>query len=185
LYDDSRKFNTGWKEAFNDYVENATNAADQARRIFETFSRSMEDTLFTFFKTGKFEFKNFIQSMIDTLLRSQIQSLIAKTFSIGNMPQGTGAGGGGLIKSIGNLLGFANGGLIPTNGPVLVGERGPEILSGAGGRTVTPNEALGGGSVTYNISAVDAMSFKQMLAQDPTFLHAVAEQGRRRLPGSR
>ena len=50
-----------------------------------------------------------------------------------------------------------------------------------------PNNALGGGggNVTYNINAVDAMSFKQMLAQDPTFLHAVAEQGRRRLPGGR
>jgi hypothetical protein len=51
-----------------------------------------------------------------------------------------------------------------------------------------PNDQLGMGgstSVTYNINAVDAMSFKQMIAKDPSFLYAVTEQGRRTLPGGR
>lgn len=182
-YDNSRKFQTGWKNAFQSYVDDATNAAQQAQRIFQTMTQSMEDMLMTFFKSGKFEWKNFVQSIIDTLMRSQIQQLIAKTFSMGGIGGGS-SQSGGLLGGIGKLLGFANGGVIPTNGPVVVGERGPEILSGAGGRTVIPNSQLGG-SVTYNINAVDAMSFKQMLAQDPTFLHAVAEQGRRTLPGAR
>ena len=73
--------------------------------------------------------------------------------------------------------------MIPTNSPVIVGERGPEILMGAAGRTVIPNSGIGGSNVTYNINAVDAMSFKAMVASDPTFLYAVTEQGRRRLPG--
>jgi hypothetical protein len=42
-----------------------------------------------------------------------------------------------------------------------------------------------GSNVTYNINAVDAMSFKQMVAQDPSFLFAVTEQGRRTLPQTR
>ena len=185
LYEESRKFSTGWKDAFNEYVENATNAADQARKMFETFTRSMEDTLVTFFKTGKLGWKEFLSSMIDMLIRSQVQQLMLKTFGgIGGGGAGN-AGGGDLLGKIGKFLGFANGGVIPTNGPVIVGERGPEILSGAAGRIVTPNNQLGGSNVTYNINAVDAMSFKQMLAQDPTFLHAVAEQGRRTLPGAR
>lgn len=178
LYKNSRLFDTGWTQAFNTYIENATNAAEQAKNVFNKFTQSMEDTLFTFFKTGKFEWKNFIQSMVDELLKSQIKQLIAKTFTMGS----SGGGGGGSF--LGNLLGFADGGMIPTNGPVLVGERGPEILSGAGGRTVTPNGAMGG-NVTYNINAVDALSFKQMIAQDPSFLYAVSEQGRRRIPGAR
>jgi hypothetical protein len=182
-YDNSRKFQTGWKNAFQSYVDDATNAAQQAQRIFQTMTQSMEDMLMTFFKTGKFEWKNYVQSIIDTLMRSQIQQLIAKTFSMGGVGGGSSASGG-LLGGIGKLLGFANGGVIPNNNPVIVGERGPELLSGAGGRTVTPNNQLGS-SVTYNINAVDAMSFKQMLAQDPTFLHAVAEQGRRTLPGAR
>jgi hypothetical protein len=35
----------------------------------------------------------------------------------------------------------------------------------------------GGGYVTYNINAVDAASFKAMIARDPGFIHAVAMQG--------
>ena len=142
----------------------------------------MEDLLFNFVKKGKFEWSNFVQMMVDTLLRSQIQQLMANV--MGGTAAVGGAAGGGLFGGISKLLGFADGGIIPTNGPVIVGERGPEILSGAAGRTVTPNSALGG-TVTYNINAVDAMSFKQMLAKDPTFLYAVSEQGRRKLPGGR
>jgi hypothetical protein len=83
-------------------------------------------------------------------------------------------------------MGFANGGMIPTNGPVLVGERGPELLSGVGGRSVTPNDALGGTTtVTYNINAVDAVSFRNLIASDPEFMFAVTEQGRRRQPSQR
>ena len=42
---------------------------------------------------------------------------------------------------------------------------------------------MGGGSVTYNINAVDAMSFKALVAQDPGFIHAVAMQGAMSVPG--
>jgi len=85
------------------------------------------------------------------------------------------------------MLGFANGGIIPTNNPVIVGERGPEIISGAAGRNVTPNSQLGLGTtnVVYNISAVDARSFKELVASDPSFMYAVTEQGRRSLPTTR
>ena len=79
---------------------------------------------------------------------------------------------------LGSLLGFANGGIIPTNGPVIVGERGPELLVGASGNRVIPNGQFGGGgAVTYNINAVDAASFKALVARDPGFIHAVAMQG--------
>jgi hypothetical protein len=92
-----------------------------------------------------------------------------------------------ILGGVGRLLGFANGGIIPTNRPVLVGERGPELISGAAGRVVTPNDQLGMGStyVTYNISAVDALSFKQLVASDPGFIYAVTQQGARGIPSTR
>lgn len=173
---ESRTFNAGWSKAFNEYVENATNAASQANKIFTSFAQNMEDHLLKLFKTGKFGWKDFVQSMIDVLMRSQIQKLMANIFSAGSTNGG---------NTLGKIFGFADGGIIPTNGPVLVGERGPEIISGAGGRSVTPNNQLGGSNITYNINAVDAMSFKQMIAADPSFLYAVSEQGRRSLPGAR
>ena len=102
---------------------------------------------------------------------------------------GGGGGGGGILSTLFDigmsLFGFANGGVIPNNKPVIVGERGPELLFGAGGMGVRSNEdSFGGGStvVTYNINAVDALSFKQMLAQDPTFLYAVTQQGAKGMP---
>lgn len=185
-YENSRRFSTGWTQAFNDYVDNATNAATQAQRIFQTFTQSMEDMLVNLFKTGKLGWKDFLQSMIDMLLRSQIQQLMAKTFSIGSMG-GVGGGGRGGLFGGAIIPGFlAEGGPAGANKPYIVGERGPELFVPNTSGTVVPNNALGGGgNVTYNINAVDAMSFKQMLAADPTFLHAVAEQGRRRLPGVR
>jgi lambda family phage tail tape measure protein len=186
LYAESRSFSTGWKQAFQEYTDNATNAAQAAQRIFQKTTQGMEDMIVNFAKTGKFEFKGFINSILEELLRSQVRQLMAQVFNIGGGGGRTAGGGSGLFGSIGNLLGFANGGIIPTNDPVIVGERGPEILSGVAGRVVTPNEALGGSTnVVYNISAVDARSFKELVASDPSFIYAVTEQGRRTIPSTR
>ena len=187
-YAQSRQFSTGWTNAFRQYIDEATNAAKTAERIFQRATQGMEDLIVNFAKTGKFEFKSFVNSMLEELLRSQVRQMMAQIFNIGSFGGASGrGGGGGLLSSIGNLLGFANGGIIPTNRPVLVGERGPEILSGVGGRVVTPNEQLGLGNtnVVYNISAVDARSFKDLIASDPSFLYAVTQQGAKGIPGRR
>jgi phage-related minor tail protein len=179
LWESTRTFESGWRTSFQNYVDDATNAAKQAERIFKVATSGMEDAIMNFAKTGKFEFKGFINSILQELLRSKVQQLIASTF-------GSFGGGGGARSITGRLLGFANGGIIPTNSPVLVGERGPELLVGASGNRVIPNDQLGGGTtVVYNINAVDALSFKDLIASDPTFIHAVAEQGRRSLPQTR
>ena len=173
----TKNFEAGWVKAYRQYAEDSRNAFETAGRIFNTVAQGMEDSFIDFAKTGKFEWKGFLNTMLEELLRSQVRQLMADMF--GSKKSGS------FFGSLGNLLGFANGGVIPTNGPVMVGERGPEILSGVAGRVVTPNNQIGGGSVTYNINAVDALSFKQMVAADPTFLFAITEQGRRKLPGAR
>jgi lambda family phage tail tape measure protein len=170
-------FAKAYEESFKNYRDAAFNAARQAKEIFQTATKGMEDAILKFVQTGKLSFKSLIQDMLNTILRSQIQQIVARIFTITGLNQ---AG-----NAIGSMLGLASGGVIPTNRPVLVGERGPEIIAGAAGRVVTPNDQLGGGSVTYNINAVDAMSFKQMVAQDPQFIYALTEQGRRSVPGTR
>ena len=183
LYDQSRQFSTGWKRAFQEYIDNATNAAQTAQRIFQKATQGMEDLIVNFAKTGKFEFKSFVNSMLEELLRSQVRQLMAQILQ---MPSLMGRSGGGGGSFLGNLLGFANGGIIPTNEPVIVGERGPELLVGASGRQVIPNNQLSGSTnVVYNINAVDAMSFKQLVASDPSFIHAVAQQGAKSTPRRR
>lgn len=170
-----RSFAYGWKQAFESFADDATNAAKQAEKIFTQVTKGIEDTIVGFVKTGKLEFRSLVNDILETMLRSQIQQLIAKTFGA------FGGGGGG--SSLGNLFAgfFANGGMIPAGSFGVVGERGPELVSGPA--TVTPMQT--GGNVTYNINAVDASSFKQLVARDPQFIHAVATQGARRVPTRR
>ena len=186
-FEESRRWSTGWNRAMKQYVENATNAAQRAQDVFTTATQNMEEAIVQFAKTGKFEWRSFVSSIVEELLRQQVRELIAKTFGGMSAPAtGGGGGGGGILGAIGGLLGFANGGIIPTNGPVIVGERGPELLMGAAGRNVIPNNQLGGQTtVVYNINAVDAMSFKQMVARDPSFIYAVSQQGAKSIPSTR
>ena len=80
---------------------------------------------------------------------------------------------------------FANGGSIPSGSFGLVGERGPELISGPA--NVLPLDIQGSGTqnVVYNIQAVDARSFRDLVARDPAFIHAVANQGQARMPQRR
>jgi archaellum component FlaC len=185
LYKLSRQFETGWGNAFRLYVSEATNAAMKAQKIFQTLSQSLEDALYSFFTTGKFGWKQFADDIIKEMIRIETKQLAMNILTGGTGK--VGKSGGGLL-GLGGLFGFlANGGPANANKPYIVGERGPELFVPNSTGTVVPNGGFGGGGgqVTYNINAVDAMSFKQMIAADPTFLHAVAEQGRRRLPGAR
>lgn len=177
LYEGSRTFSAGWAQAFNEYVDNAFNAARQAQTIFNRFTSGVEDLFVNLFKTGKFGWKEFLASLTEELLRSQIRQLIAKTFSI-NQGGGGGLFGGAIIPGI-----LAEGGPAAMGRPYIVGERGPELFVPASNGTVVPNSGLGGATnVVYNINAVDAMSFKQMIARDPGFIHAVAMQGASSIP---
>jgi hypothetical protein len=272
-FENSRRFSTGWKRAFAEYADNATNAARRAEDLFRKATSGMEDAIVNFAKTGKFEWKNFVNMMLEELLRAQIQQIfsqllggmsgqmrggatgggapgggggssligsllggigslfggggssqsgggfgggssgggffdtigsgiksavsgITSIFSGGSKPSsGGGSSGGGFLSSIGsgissafsgvkNLFSgfFANGGTIPQGRFGIVGERGPEFVGGPA--TVTPMTG-GGTTVTYNINAVDARSFQQLLAQDPSYIFALTEQGRKGFAGAR
>jgi len=182
LIDKSREFSTGYEQAFIKYKDDANNAATQSKTYFETFSKGFEDAIVSFVRTGKLSFKDLANSIIADIVRIQAKQLVLSLFG--------GGGGGGFLGAIGSLFGFANGGIPPVGVPSIVGERGPELFVPQSAGKIIPNHALGGGQsvvnntteVSYNISAVDAQSFKSMLARDPEFIHNVAEQGRRQLP---
>jgi hypothetical protein len=173
-------FTAGWARAFTEYAATATNAATQAQNIFSTVTKGIEDAFVNFAKTGKLSVKDLFKSIAETILRSQIQSLLLRTF---------GGGGGGGGSFLGNLFSAFLGGGRAAGGPVsagrayTVGESGPETFVPTGAGSIVP----GGGatSVTYNINAVDAASFQSLIARDPEFLFAVTEQGRRRMPNNR
>jgi lambda family phage tail tape measure protein len=175
VYEQQRSFEYGWKRAFEEYADNATNAAKKAEEIFKKTTQTMEDTIVDFVKTGKFEFKGLINDILEQILRSQIQQIISQVFAFGKAGQGGSA--------LGSLFGgfFANGGFLPSGKFGIAGENGPELITGPA--QITPLQGIGGSqNVVYNINAVDAISFKQMVARDPGFIHSVAAQGARKVP---
>ena len=127
-------------------------------------------------------FKKMITQIIADIIRLQVmQPIIQALMGAFGMP-GTFTTGGSF-----KLTPKANGGPVMPGGTYLVGEKGPELLQmGSQGGNIVPNGQFGGGGmVTYNINAVDAPSFQQLVAQDPQFIHAVAQVGARSIPGSR
>jgi hypothetical protein len=177
----AKDFDTGWSYALNKYVENSQKAAEEAKTYFDTFARGFEDAMVRFVQTGKLSFKDLANTIIAEFVKIQSRKLLSGIFDIA----GGGGGGLGFLGSIGKLLGFADGGSPPVGVPSIVGERGPELFIPRTAGTIVPNELLGQGSttqVTYNINAVDASSFQQLLARDPQFLFAVSEKGRRSMP---
>lgn len=89
--------------------------------------------------------------------------------------------GSGVMDFFGGF--FANGGSLGAGKWGIAGEAGPEIIHGPA--QITPMTAGGSTSVTYNINAVDARSFRQLLAQDPGFIHGLVMQGGNRIPARR
>jgi hypothetical protein len=76
---------------------------------------------------------------------------------------------------------FANGGMLGAGKWGIAGEAGPEIISGPA--QITPmGRGQGATNVTYNINAVDARSFKEMLAQDPSYIYGLTVQGSKGVP---
>jgi lambda family phage tail tape measure protein len=183
-FEATRSFSKGWEKALADYTESSQNSFQTAGKLFQRVTGGMEDAVVDFAKTGKFEFKGFMASILEDILRSQVRGLIAQLFGLRT---GGGSGGGLLGGAI--IPGFlAEGGPARAGKPYIVGERGPELFIPGASGAVVPNDALGGGNITnviYNINAVDTMSFKQLVARDPGFIYAVTEQGRKTVPATR
>ena len=131
-YAQSRTFATGWKQALNTYTEDATNAANQAGRLFKTTTQGMEDMIVKFAKTGKFEWKSFLATVVEELLRSQIVVLLSNILNGG---KSSGGSGNGLISGIADMFGLG--------GDTGIGGAISSALGGGGGGTSSGSGVLG------------------------------------------
>lgn len=109
------------------------------------FKQSFENI----FKTGKFNFGRLkdaaigsLNSILDNLVGQFTDGLFGSLFG-----GGTGGGGlfAGILGGVGKLFGFAGGGAVQPGGPVLVGERGPEIFVPKTVGSIVPNSGIGRG----------------------------------------
>ncbi|WP_319543154.1 phage tail tape measure C-terminal domain-containing protein [uncultured Pseudodesulfovibrio sp.] len=79
----SREWADGAIRAFRDYGDAATDAASQVEKVITNSLNSMEDALVEFAKTGKLEFRDLANSIIDDMLRMAIQQTITGPLSSG------------------------------------------------------------------------------------------------------
>jgi lambda family phage tail tape measure protein len=206
--DQQKTFEYGWTQAYQSYIDNATNAANIGRDVFNSVTQNMTNALDNFVKTQKLNFKSFAQSVIQDLISIQLKAQATKLFS------GDSGGGGGIMDMIKGLFGgggyaanttamaipsgfaFADGGSPPMGQASLVGERGPELFVPRTAGTIIPNNqllsAMGGGqTVNYNgpyiasMNAIDTQSGTQFLAKNKNTIWAAYQSANRGVPVSR
>jgi len=181
-YEASRTFETGWKESMNSYVENITSSANLAKSAFESMTSNMESSIDDFVDTGKFSFGDLAKSII-----KDIQKMILKMV-IFNALKAAGTAFG--------IPGFAEGGNVKAGGPIMVGEKGPELFVPPSSGRIIPNNQLGkGGSgaavssapitnnyITNNIQALDSRSVAQVFADNRKSLLGTVRMAENEMP---
>jgi tape measure domain-containing protein len=180
IIEQQREFGFGLSEAMKRFGEEVNNQAAYAGRLFDTMAQGFTDSILRFVQTGKLSFKDLFRSLMTEIIKMQANKLFLSLF-----------GKGGAMTSL--FAGFfAQGGFIPGGMFGIAGESGPEIIRGPAyvtsatrtaqmmnaGNNMMPQETI----VNYNINAVDARSFQQLVAQNPEFIYNVSQRGARRLP---
>jgi phage-related minor tail protein len=161
----SRDWATGWQDAFDSYLDNATNAYKIAGEQFNAVTQGMNSAIDKFVDEGKFSFSDFATSIIKDLLKIELKAQATQLLK---------ATGSGIGSILGSLFGgfFAEGGNPPIGKASIVGENGPELFVPKSSGTIVPNggsvgnAAQGNTYITNNISAIDAKSVAQLFAEN-------------------
>jgi len=192
-------YGEGFAKSMKEFIRDMPTAMEDGQRAFESVVSNMDTALRNFVRTGKLNFSDLAQSIIQDLiyiqLRAQAMEFTKSLFG----------GGGGLGGFFGSLLGggggasgpvamvdapfFANGGDPPVGKPSIVGERGPELFVPRTAGTIIPNNQLGsmGGTtnVTNNyIQAIDTKSFEDRIYGSANAIWAANRYGEKSISGN-
>ena len=139
------------------FLEGLEKAEAESRQFQEIFTNNLGDALtdlVTGAKSLSDAFKDMTDSIVQSITRIAAQKVAESIF-------GTREGGGGwmgdIVKGIfgGGFKFAAGGGSFGAGQPMVVGERGPEIIVPSSAGSVVPNHALGGTvNVTVNVPPI-------------------------------
>jgi len=106
----TRAWEAGTDTAVRNYLDAISNAAKQSEKLVTDSFRGMEDALAKYVRTGKLDFSSLADSIINNLIRIEIQKSIMQ-------PIASAMGGSDLLSGLGSLLGLG-GGSAPASAPV-------------------------------------------------------------------
>lgn len=174
-----KDFNKGFRKAMDDF-----DAIDEMQKAGEKAFGGLADSLTDFVMTGQMNFRNFANSVIRDLVRIGAQKAI-----VAGIDAFMGGKGGLIVGGIKKIFGFQHGGRMSAGQPGIVGEAGPELFVPDRAGTVVPGGGMGGligGEVVvnFNINAVDAQGFDELLLSRKSLIigtiqQAFRQQGRR------
>ena len=190
--EETEKATASWKDwsgGFKDAMREFDAIKELEAAGKRTFN-SLGDAVADMAMTGKFNFRDFANSVIRDLMRIAARKAIVAGFEM--ITGGSGSGGGSILGSIWGgvkkIFGFQHGGRMGAGQPGIVGEAGPELWMPDRAGTIVPGgmgAAMGGEvNVNFNISTVDATSFDELLLSRKSLIigtiqQAFRQQGRR------
>ena len=192
-------YGEGFAKSMKEFIRDMPTAMEDGQRAFESVVSNMDTALRNFVKTGKLNFSDLAQSIIQDLIYIQLRAqAMAFTKSLFGGGGGLGGffgslfgGGGGASGPVGMVDApfFANGGDPPVGKPSIVGERGPELFVPRTAGTIIPNNQLGsmGGTtnVTNNyIQAIDTKSFEDRIYGSANAIWAANRYGEKSISGN-
>jgi phage-related minor tail protein len=144
------------------FVEELENVEKSVDKLTVDSMKKFEDSIVKSLKTGKLEFKDFADYVVEQMLRIAIQQMILRPLT-------------GYFESFFGSFGSIfreDGGSVKAGSPYIVGEGGAEMFVPNSSGQIITNENLANMtspstqpvSVSFNISTVDASGFDQLLA---------------------
>ncbi len=177
------------------WTEKALTTSEIIENGFSSMANSIGGELATAIRKGEGfmdalsnAFTRTLDNILQQILTSQINSLLAQLFNVG--PSATG-GGGNIISSLvsaflpgagggGGFMGphRATGGPVANGNNYLVGERGPELFSPTTAGSITPFDEVNSGNkqVVFQLNAVDTQTgIEFLLKNKPQIINMVSQ----------
>jgi len=194
-------YGEGFAKSMKEFIRDMPTAMEDGQRAFDSVVSNMDTALRNFVKTGKLNFNDLAQSIVQDLiyiqLRAQAMDLTKAMFGgggglagfFGGLMSSASSSGGNMVSTALSFLGFADGGSPPVGKPSIVGERGPELFVPRTAGSIIPNNQLGsmGGTtnVTNNyIQAIDTKSFEDRIYGSANAIWAANRYGEKSISGN-
>lgn len=180
----------GVNNAKPDFLKSMDNLMTEGVSKAQSFGDEITSAFDSAWQDGKFSFKSFSNSLL-TDLGNLVAEAIYKANPLGELFGGGGIGGA--LSSVGSAIGdifagaFDSGGYIPGGKVGLVGENGPELVSGPAmvtSRKDTENMMGSGEQIIVNyspvIQAIDTQTGIEFLAKNQKSLVGIIDNARNR-----